>query len=48
MENAHITRIEFGILEGQRPRHAGKNARLDDHGLTVRVPLARLTTDDGA
>ncbi|HEY7908616.1 MAG TPA: enolase C-terminal domain-like protein, partial [Thermomicrobiales bacterium] len=48
MENARIARIEFGILEGQRPRHAGSNARLGDHGLTVRVPLARLTTDDGA
>jgi L-rhamnonate dehydratase len=48
VENARIARIEFGILEGQRPRHAGSNARLGDHGLTVRVPLARLTTDDGA
>lgn len=48
VERARIVRIEFGILEGERPRHAGKNARLGDHGLTVRVPLARLTTDDGA
>ncbi len=48
MDNARIVRIEFGTLEGQRPRHAGRNARIGDHGLTVRVPLARLTTDDGA
>ncbi len=48
MGDARIVRIEFVVLEGQRPRHAGKNARIGDHGLTVRVPLARLTTDDGA
>ncbi len=48
MENARIVRIEYGVLEGQRPRHAGSNARIGNHGLTVRVPLTRLTTDDGA
>ncbi|MGN6759223.1 MAG: enolase C-terminal domain-like protein [Thermomicrobiales bacterium] len=48
MTDARIVRVEVGTLEGQRPRHAGKNARLDDHGRTVRVPLARLTTSDGA
>jgi L-rhamnonate dehydratase len=42
-----IIRIELGVLEGTRPRHAGRNARLGDHGSTVRVSLARLTTDDG-
>ena len=46
-ERAHRPH-RVGVLEGQRPRHAGSNARLGDHGLTVRVPLARLTTDDGA
>jgi L-rhamnonate dehydratase len=46
--DVRITRIDVGTLEGQRPRHAGKNARLDDHGLSVRVPIARLTTSDGA
>lgn len=48
MENTRIVRIEYGVLEGERARHAGSNARLGDHGRTVRVPLARLTTDDGA
>ncbi len=48
VDNARIVRIEVGVLEGRRPRHAGRNARIGDHGVTVRVPLARLTTDDGA
>ena len=48
MENARIVRIEFGVLEGRRPRNAGSNARRGEHGVIVRVPLGRLTTDDGA
>ncbi len=48
MENPRISRIEVGVLEGRRPRHAGSNARLGAHGDTVRVPLARLTAEDGA
>jgi L-rhamnonate dehydratase len=47
VENARIVRIEVGVLEGRRPRNAGSNARRGEHGITVRVPLARLTTDDG-
>jgi len=43
-----VARVEWGRLEGRRPRHAGSNARLGEHGLSVRVPLARLTTSDGA
>lgn len=43
-----ITRIEWGTLEGARPRVAGANARLDVHGRTVRVLLVRLTDSDGA
>jgi L-rhamnonate dehydratase len=43
-----IDRIEFGVFEGRRPRPAGSNARLGTHGALVRVPLVRLTTDDGA
>lgn len=46
--SSRIVAIEWARLEGQRPRHAGCNARLGAHGLTVRVPVARLTTDDGA
>ncbi len=48
MGNTRIVQIEWGVLEGQRPRHAGSNARRGDHGITVRVPLARVTTSDGA
>lgn len=47
MSSSRIKRIEFGILDGQRPRNAGSNARIGDHGVTVRVPLVRLTTSDG-
>jgi L-rhamnonate dehydratase len=43
-----IARIEWGVLEGTRPRPLGKNARLPEHGATVRVPLCRITTTDGA
>jgi len=42
-----ITAVEWGALEGRRPRVAGSNARLGEHGDRVRVPLARLTTRGG-
>ena len=48
MTNATLARIEFGRLEGRRPRHAGKNARLGDHGDLINVPIARVTMSDGA
>lgn len=48
MAEATIQRIEMGILEGTRPRHAGSNARLGVHGATVRVPIVRITANDGA
>jgi L-alanine-DL-glutamate epimerase-like enolase superfamily enzyme len=48
MNTTHITRLEVATLVGQRPRKAGCNARLGEHGATVNVPLARLTTADGA
>lgn len=48
MENPRITSIEWGILIGQRPRSAGYNARLPVHGPTMRDPVARITTEDGA
>lgn len=48
MSSAHIVKVEWVELEGRRPRVAGCNARLGVHGQTVRVPLARLTTDDGS
>lgn len=43
-----LVAVEWAQLEGQRPRPAGCNARLGEHGVTVRVPLARLTLDDGS
>ena len=48
MDNARIVRIEAATLIGQRPRAAGNNARLGSHGIDVRVPLLRVSTDDGA
>jgi L-rhamnonate dehydratase len=43
-----VRKIEWGSLSGTRPRKAGSNARLGEHGIGVRVPLARITLDDGA
>lgn len=48
MSTPTIARIEWARLEGARPRHAGCNARLGNHGTAVRPSLARLTTSDGA
>lgn len=45
---AKVASVEWAPLEGQRPRHAGSNARLGEHGLSVRVPLARVTLADGS
>lgn len=42
-----IARIEWARLAGQRPRKAGCNARLGEHGRQIKVPVARLTTDEG-
>jgi L-rhamnonate dehydratase len=43
-----ITRIESAQLTGERPRKAGCNSRLGEHGLYVRPTIVRITTDDGA
>ena len=48
VDNARIVGIEWGCLEGWRPRPAGSNARLGPHGRTVRVPIVRLMADDGS
>src|SRR5579872_574590 len=45
---ARIRRVECGTLTGRRPRKAGSNARLGEHGAEVRVSVARLTADSGA
>jgi len=47
MSKTIVSKIEWGALTGQRPRRAGRNARLGEHGQTVRVPLARITLSDG-
>ena len=47
MTSPKISKIEWASLSGKRPRSAGSNARLGEHGSTVRVPLARITLDDG-
>jgi L-rhamnonate dehydratase len=43
-----VVKIEWARLSGQRPRKAGCNARLGEHGLDVRPSLARVTTSSGA
>lgn len=45
--DAQVVGIEWTRLEGRRPRKAGCNARLGEHGEIVRPPIARLTTGDG-
>lgn len=46
MNNPRITAVEWAQLEGRRPREAGSNARLPAHGITVRVPILRVTAED--
>ena len=48
MENVKIEQIEWARLTGERPRKAGCNSRLGEHGLHVRPPIARITTSEGA
>lgn len=48
MKDARIQCIEWAPLSGQRPRKAGCNSRLGEHGQRVSPPIARITTDDGA
>ena len=48
MDNSKIDRIECVPLIGTRPREAGCNSRLQVHGLHVRPPIVRITTDAGA
>jgi L-rhamnonate dehydratase len=48
MNDPKIILVEWAQLEGTRPRAAGSNARLGDHGLVVRPPIARITAEDGS
>ena len=47
-DNPRLTKIEWGTLSGVRPRNAGRNSRLPEHGINVREPMARVTFDDGS
>ncbi|HEX4208573.1 MAG TPA: enolase C-terminal domain-like protein [Ktedonobacteraceae bacterium] len=47
MNNPRITALAWGCLEGRRPRVAGYNARLGEHGDHIRLPLLHVTTEDG-
>jgi L-rhamnonate dehydratase len=47
MHNERISQVEWAPLEGTRPRPAGSNARLGEHGLTVHPAFARITTESG-
>lgn len=42
-----VVQIECAELRSTRPRHAGSNARLGDHGLTIQLPIVRITTANG-
>jgi L-alanine-DL-glutamate epimerase-like enolase superfamily enzyme len=46
--NPRIVAVEWARLEGRRPRSAGRNARLGEHGIAVRVPILRITAQDGS
>src|SRR6266498_3156866 len=48
MNNPRLIKIEAGYLTGKRPRSAGSNARLPEHGIDVREPFVRLHFEDGS
>jgi L-rhamnonate dehydratase len=43
-----IVKVEVGVLWGERPRPAGSNSHMQPLGGRVRVPVARVTLDDGS
>ena len=47
VNDQQIVSVEWAVMEGSRPRSAGSNARLGEHGRIVRPAFARLTTDSG-
>lgn len=48
MNDSIINRIEWTRLTGTRPRNAGCNSRLGEHGTQVRPGIARVAADNGA
>ena len=47
VNDQRIISVEWATMEGCRPRSAGSNARLGEHGSIVRPAFARLTTESG-
>jgi L-rhamnonate dehydratase len=43
-----IVSVEWGLLWGERPRAAGSNSHMQPLGGRVRVPVGRVTLDDGS
>ena len=48
MNDVSIERIEWSRLTGTRPRSAGCNSRLGEHGIQVKPGIARVTVNNGA
>ena len=48
MADPKIVKIEAGTLVGERPRAAGSNSHMAPLGGRVRVPIVRVTLDDGS
>lgn len=48
MADQMIVRVEAGVLWGERPRPAGSNSHMQPLGGRVRVPVVRVTLDDGS
>lgn len=48
MDTQRIVAVEWARLQAQRPRKAGSNARLGEHGIAINVPILRITNEDGA
>ena len=48
MNDLSIERIEWARLIGTRPRNAGCNSRLGEHGIQVKPSIARVIANNGA
>jgi len=48
VDDPRIVKIEAATLLGERPRAAGSNSHMAPLGKQVRVPVARVTLDDGS
>ncbi|MCC7372474.1 MAG: mandelate racemase [Chloroflexi bacterium] len=48
MADLKIARVEAGVIWAERPRAAGSNSHMQPLGGRVRVPVVRVTLDDGS